>query len=181
MIIQRTWAMQKADTFDCAPIGDFVRKYLKESKISIDPFARNKSWATYTNDLNAMTDAEYHLEAREFLDMLINQGVKADLVICDPPYSQVQVSRTYKGVGREYKPFGDDNNAVLYRQVRDKLSRLLTSGGIALSFGWNSVGFGKRRGFEIIEILLVCHGSAHNDTICMAEHKLGTTSLQGEG
>ena len=41
-----------------------------------------------------------------------------------------------------------------------------------LSFGWNSGGIGKSLGFEIIEILLVAHGGAHNDTICTVERKL---------
>ena len=31
---------------------------------------------------------------------------------------------------------------------------------------------GNKRGYEIIEILLVSHGSAHNDTICVVERKL---------
>jgi hypothetical protein len=30
---------------------------------------------------------------------------------------------------------------------------------------------GKKHGFEIIEVMLVAHGGAHNDTICMAERK----------
>lgn len=34
------------------PIGEMVQRYLKAAKISCDPFARNKRWATYTNDLN---------------------------------------------------------------------------------------------------------------------------------
>lgn len=172
MNITRTWAMVSGDTFDCKPIGTFVQKYLGNSKVSVDPFARNKRWATYTNDLNPETCAEYHLEAREFLWKLEHDGVQADLIILDPPYSQVQVSRTYKQVGREYKPFGDDNNAVLYREVRNVCDRLLQPDGIALSFGWNSAGFGLKRGYDIIEILLVPHGGAHNDTICMAEKKL---------
>lgn len=47
----------------------------------------------------------------------------------------------------------------------------LTDDAIVLSFGWNTVGMGKNRGFEIIEIMLVCHGGAHNDTICLAEKR----------
>jgi len=172
MIINRVWAMPAKDTFDCIPIGNLVQKYLKQSKISIDPFARNKRWATYTNDLSPETLSEYHMEARKFLDMLIARGIQADLVICDPPYSQVQVSRAYKNIGREYKPFGDDNNATLYKQVRDKLNRLLLYDGIAVSLGWNSAGFGLSRGYEILEILLVCHGGAHNDTIITVERKI---------
>lgn len=38
------------------------------------------------------------------------------------------------------------------------------------------MGIGKL--YKIEEILLVCHGGAHNDTICMAERKIAEqTSL----
>jgi hypothetical protein len=30
---------------------------------------------------------------------------------------------------------------------------------------------GKKRGMELVEIMLVSHGIGHNDTICMAEQK----------
>ena len=46
-----------------------------------------------------------------------------------------------------------------------------------ISFGWNSIGFGKNRGFEIIEILLVAHGGTKNDTIVTVERK--TNNLFG--
>lgn len=39
--------------------------------------------------------------------------------------------------------------------------------GRVLSFGWNSAGMGD--GFRHLELLLVAHGGAHNDTICLAE------------
>lgn len=178
MNFQRVWAMPTADTFDCEPIKGFVQKYLLKSKVSVDPFARNKRWATYTNDLDHHTAAEFHHDARDFCDALIAQGIKCDLAICDPPYSQVQVARAYNGVGKEYKPFGDDNNAVLYRQIRDKLDRLIEPEGIVLSFGWSSSGMGKERGFELIEILLVCHGAAHNDTICIAERRIPKRQME---
>jgi len=78
MNLGREWAMPTSETFDCPPIGALVRRYLQQSKISVDPFARNKGWATYTNDLNPETAAEYHLDACDFLQMLLGQGVKAD-------------------------------------------------------------------------------------------------------
>jgi hypothetical protein len=172
MRISRVWAMVSKNTFDVLPIREFVNKYLMKSNISIDPFSRNSQITTYTNDLNPETNATYHIEARDFLRLLLFQKVIADLIILDPPYSQIQVSRVYQGVGREYKPFGDDNNAVLYREVRDLTHQLLSLDGVVLSFGWNSVGMGKKRGYKIDEILLVCHGGAHNDTICMAERRV---------
>jgi len=30
---------------------------------------------------------------------------------------------------------------------------------------------GKSRGYILEDLLLVCHGGAHNDTICIAERK----------
>ena len=43
----------------------------------------------------------------------------------------------------------------------------------------NSIGIGKKKGFEIIEILLVCHGRAHNDTIVTVERKVQGNFLTG--
>lgn len=77
----------------------------------------------------------------------------------------------YRRVGLEYGSAGTQN-ARLYRIARDGLDRLLRPGGIALSFGWNAAGFGLGRGYVTKEIMLVTHGSAHNDTICLAEVKL---------
>lgn len=54
---------------------------------------------------------------------------------------------------------------------KNEISRILKPNGIVISFGWNSCGIGKNRGFEIIEILLVCHGGHHNDTIVVVERK----------
>lgn len=167
MYISRTWAMPNSDTFSVKPIGEFVKKYLADSKISVDPFSRNKRWATYTNDLNPETLAEYHLDALEFLDGLAEQGVIADLVIFDPPYSPRQLAECYKQVGR--KATAQDTQAKSWSDWKDAISRITNENSIVLSFGWNTVGMGAKRGFEISEILLVCHGGQHNDTICMAE------------
>ncbi|MDP9098582.1 MAG: adenine-specific DNA methylase, partial [Verrucomicrobiota bacterium] len=80
------WAMASANTFNVPPIAGFVQGYLLKSKVSVDPFARNKRWATYTNDLNPNTGAQCHMEAADFMRELIAAGVRADLVIFDPPY-----------------------------------------------------------------------------------------------
>ena len=171
MKFSRVWAMPSHDTFSVKPIGDFVRRYLAESECSVDPFARNKRWATYTNDLNPKTEAEHHMDAEKFLLMLAAQGVKADLIIFDPPYSPRQISECYKSVGLEVG-MKETQSALLYQRVRDAIVPVATEDAIVLSFGWNTVGMGKRHGYEQIEIMLCCHGGAHNDTICLAERRL---------
>lgn len=70
MKFTRVWAMPNADTFSVKPIGEFVQRYLAASKVSVDPFARNKRWATHTNDLNPETAAEHHMDAQAFLEHL---------------------------------------------------------------------------------------------------------------
>src|SRR5512133_3868823 len=84
---RRVWAMPSADTFSVPPLGDMVKRYLRNATVSVDPCARNKRWATYTNDINPNTEAEYHMEARAFLAEMVRQGIAADLIIFDPPYS----------------------------------------------------------------------------------------------
>lgn len=163
--------MPNSDTFSVKPIGDFVQRYLSESLVSVDPFARNKRWATYTNDLDPETAAQHHLDAEAFLKLLAHQKIVADLVIFDPPYSPRQISECYKKVGLEVG-MKETQSALLYQRVRDAIAPLCETGSIVLSFGWNTVGMGKRHGFEQIEIMLCCHGGAHNDTICLAERKL---------
>lgn len=172
----RVWAMPNGDTFSVPPIGDFVRRYLAVSKVSIDPFARNKRWATHTNDLNPATEAEHHMDAEKFLLKLAADGVKADLIIFDHPYSPRQISGCYKSVGLEVG-MKETQSALLYQRVLDAIVPACTEDAVVLSFGWNSVGMGKRHDFEQIEIMLCCHGGAHNDTICLAERR--RPNLQG--
>lgn len=167
----RTWAMPNSDTFSVLSIGEMVKRYFATAKVSCDPFARNKRWATHTNDLNPTTEAEHHMDAEKFLLMLAGRGVKADLIIFDPPYSPRQISECYKSVGLEVG-MKETQSALLYQRVRDAIMTVATEGAIVLSFGWNSVGMGKRHSFEQIEIMLCCHGGAHNDTICLAERRL---------
>lgn len=163
--------MPTADTFDCPPIGKFVRSRLEKSITSVDPFARNKRWATHTNDLNPNTLAERHLDVLDFLNALIAEGVSSDLVVFDPPYSPRQVKECYDGVGQKMGIEGAQRTHS-WKKERDAIDRLLVPGGIVLSFGWNSQGMGTGRGYRLDEVLLVCHGAGHNDTICVAETKL---------
>jgi len=164
----RAFAMPTPNTFTIGPVAEFVSRHL--SGVSVDPFARNARAATYTNDIDPETDASYHMDAVDFLSLLRAQGVVADSALFDPPYSPRQISECYRAAGRHVSA-RDTQNAALYKRVRDSLNDLIRPGGIVLSFGWNSAGMGRTRGYRIIEILLVAHGGAHNDTICLAEIK----------
>ncbi len=166
----RKWAMPSGSTFLIKPIGEFVAEYLSKSVRSIDPFARDFAGADITNDLNPDTLAEYHQSAEGFLASFVG-GEPFDLIIFDPPYSPRQISECYENIGRTVTT-EDTQNAALYKRCRSLIDKIIAPGGKVLSFGWNSAGMGKERGYEILEIMLVNHGGAHNDTICMAEKKL---------
>ena len=168
MIITRDWAMPNHNTFSIKPIGILINKYLTDG-IWLDPFSRNSPFKnkTITNDLSIEFEADYHLEALEFLNNFDSNSI--DGVLFDPPYSPRQISECYKNVGRDVHM--KDTQSSFYTERKKEVARLVKSGGIVISFGWNSGGIGKTLGFELIEILLVAHGGAHNDTICSVERK----------
>jgi hypothetical protein len=168
--LSRIWAMPNKATFSIPPIRDFVRRYAGASRLSVDPFARNSDTANITNDLNPETDADHHMDALLFTRCIHASGLRPDLVILDPPYSSTQVKRCYESLDRSFS-LDDSKQCIHWSRIKTVVNQMLVPGGVVLSFGWNSSGMGIKRGYEIVEILLVCHGSAHNDTICVAERK----------
>jgi hypothetical protein len=164
--ISRVWAMPNKHTFKIKPIAELVRRYAGDGKGWIDPFAGYNSPAELTNDINPDTPALYHLDAIRFCDILMGDWKG---VLFDPPYSLRQLKECYKGVGLSMTQ--EDSN-LFPQNIKQALVRFLPPGSIAITFGWNSQGFGKNLGFEIIEILLVAHGRSHNDTIVVVEKKM---------
>lgn len=162
--------MPNAETFSVKPIGEFVKRYLALATTSVDPFARNRDWATFTNDIDPNTKAQSHQDAEAFLADLAAKNVNVDLALFDPPYSPRQISEHYRSAGLTVTQ-EDTQSARLYRRVRDALDKIVSPGGVVLSFGWQSTGMGIGRGYNLVETMLVTHGGAHNDTICIAEIK----------
>ena len=168
---ERTWAMPSAWTFTIKPVQTLLVKYeamgLAKKGRWVDPFAGKHSPADVTNDINPEMPTDYHLDAFRFC--LKVKGA-FDGVLFDPPYSYRQVSEHYKAVG--IKPTQLDTSNNFYNRVMNAICDKIKNGGLAISFGWNSNGFGKNRGFEVIDGLLVAHGGHHNDTIVTVERKL---------
>ena len=171
MKIERIWAMPNKDTFSVQPIADFIRRYYQPNTTAVDPFARdNRYGLQWANDLNPACAAPHHQDALDFLQTVYDNKVAADLVFFDPPYSPRQIKECYDGIGLKMR--GEEAwRTNGWKKERDLINEIVKVGGIVLSFGWNSAGMGRERGFDIEEIVLVCHGSGHSDTICMAERK----------
>lgn len=162
----REWAMPSKWTFEIPPIKRLLDDY-GVGHGWIDPFCGEKSIAEFRNDLNpANTNAQYHMEALDFLTLKDWPIVGA---LFDPPYSLTQVARSYSDIGLKFK--GKENPTGGFPKVKDRIAELLPRRGICISFGWNSNGLGKKRGMKVIEVLLVSHGGNRNDTICTVEIK----------
>lgn len=132
----------------------------------VDPFAGEMSPASVTNDLNPERPTEYHMDAMKFLRMFPANSV--DRVLYDPPYSQRQVKECYDGIQGGLKW---DGRMTFWSETKNETARILKPGGKVICFGWNSMGMGAKRGFEMTRILLVPHGGSRNDTICTMEVK----------
>lgn len=166
MIIKRAWEMPNKNTFCIKAIRTVIDKYAC-GKI-IDPFANENRIANVTNDLDTQYDTDFHMDATDFLKTFDDNSV--DTVLYDPPYSARQVSECYKKMGMTVNK--ETTQSSYWRKHREQIQRIVKPGGIVISCGWNSTGIGKKYGFEIIEILLVAHGSQHNDTIVTIEKKI---------
>jgi len=167
MIINRVWSMPNKWTFKIKPIADLIVKYTGNGDGWIDPFAGENSPAEITNDLNPDKLVRYHLHALDFAIMLDKQYKG---VLFDPPYNLAQTKECYDSIGIEFTH--NEQLDASFGKVKDVIAKKIIDGGYALSFGWNSNGFGKIRGFEIVEILLVPHGGHHYDTIATVERKV---------
>lgn len=167
MKIERIWAMPNKWTFTIKPIKELVERYVGNGKGWIDPLAGKNSPAEFTNDINPDMPTKYHLLAVDFIKKMrgIYEGV-----LFDPPYSPRQISECYKYLNRKVSQI--DTSSHFWSVIKDIATPKIKMGGYAISFGWNSNGFGKNRGFEIVEILLVPHGGFHNDTIITVEKKI---------
>lgn len=165
--MERKWAMPSAWTFTIKPIAELLKEEVNTNKeIWLDPFAGMNSPAQYRNDLNEEANAQDHEDALEWL----KKRKEADGIILDPPYSNRQVSEHYKKAG--IKVTGWHTSAGWTATIKDECARVIKKGGKCISFGWNSMGLGKNRGFVIERILLVPHGGSKNDTIVVVERKL---------
>jgi len=168
MIINRVWGMPSCWTFTIKPIAELLARYVGDGKGWIDPFSGMHSPAELTNDLNPDTPAKYHLKANDFLLGLDGQVYNG--VLFDPPYSLRQVKECYESVG--IKNLTPHETNYFPSNERRMAGRLIENNGLAICCGWSSQGIGKTYGFHIIEILLVCHGRGHNDTIVTVERKI---------
>lgn len=166
IIFSRVWYKGTPWTFDIYPIRVLLEKYVGNGVGWVDPFAGKCSPAEHTNDHNPERNAKHHMEALEFCKTL--KG-KYEGLLFDPPYSFTQVKEHYQTLGKV--PTKDNTSMQFYSSIKDEMCTKIKDGGYAISFGWNTNGLGKARGFKIIEVMSVAHGGHRNDTLVVVEQK----------
>lgn len=167
MRIERIWAMPNKWTFTIKPIKELLVDEVNEG-LWCDPFAGKHSPAQVTNDLNESNTTTHHLDALDFLQK--QESEKYDGVLYDPPYSITQAKQCYDGFGKDM--FVEVTRMDYWSRCKNEMKRILKTNGKVICFGWNTMGLGKNRGFEMSRILIVPHGGSRNDTLVTVERKL---------
>lgn len=119
-----------------------------------DPFARNCSWGTHTNDIDPSTDAQSHMDALEWLQSLPTG--EFSYVLFDPPFSSRQAQKYEAGHVNVYTDPG------YVKKCFDEIFRILVINGNVLKLGYNS---SRPNGFDLKRGWIVNFGGNRNDVI----------------
>lgn len=110
------------------------------------------------NDIDPECPADHHRDATELVEEFIISNIKFDTIILDPPWNYRKAREKYEGrwIGKLTK-------------VKNLLSQILNHNGRIISWGYNTVGMSKSRGFTKLAICLVCQNGDHNDFMGLVE------------
>ena len=155
--IEFTYLLQppKRWTFEQPKLKEWTEKQCKGKVLNLFAGKTRLSVDEYRVDISDEFSPDWVGDAFDFVS---TTDLKFDTVIFDPPYSLRKSMEKYKGK--------IVSNSV---KIKNELKRVLNPNGRVVSFGYDSVGMSKSRGFEKKAICLVCHGGAHHDTICLME------------
>tara|TARA_R100000664_G_scaffold5382_1_gene10261 strand:+ start:402 stop:860 length:459 start_codon:yes stop_codon:yes gene_type:complete len=146
MIIKYAKSKPNKETFQIPPIKKLMRKYVGLAYLDVFPYP-------------------FDMDALAMLKTFENNSIQH--LVLDPPYSERQLKESYKVKGG----FSIQGKPKYWADIKNEVMRVCKVGGIVITMGWNSVGMGASRNFQKKEILLVCHGAQHNDTIVTVERK----------
>ncbi len=144
--LEREFHLPNKQTFTIKPIAKLLKQEVNQP--CIDPFPY-----------------PFERDALEYLRELPDDY--ASTVLFDPPYSPTQLKECYQNEGLAYTQ--EMKNNGYWSKLQREVSRIVKPGGKVIKFGWNTGRIYK--GFEIVRILIVCHGSHHNDTLVTVQIK----------
>ena len=153
------------EPFSMPVVQHLIKKTLQKIKGTrkvriVDPFARNhrqQGCITISNDLNPEIDCMYNLEMNDFSKLMLEKVSAGelplfDLAFHDPPYSLRQLKDCYDDIGKDLEKWQTNN---MWCSGLDDIAKCVRVGGYAISAGWHSHGFGKKRGFEKVGVYVI--------------------------
>jgi len=150
-------------TFEMPKVKKWVEKWCKGKVLNLFAGKTLLLVDEFRVDINPEMPANYYGDAYEFIT---TTDLKFDTVILDPPYNLRKAREKYNG-----KYIGS------FTKIKNALDRVLNPNGRVITFGYDSTGMGKSRGYEKIAICLICHAGDHNDTIAVVERKISNQLL----
>ena len=154
-------------TFSIPAVAELLSRYVSGGKNNWgDPFAGRSRLAEFRNDMDSSMPQPSHLDAWDFV-----RGLPDGLAGCliDPPYSHSAVARHYRAIAR--KPSALDTSNRFMTRILDVVGKKIRPGGVGISFGWTGVGFGARRGFKEVEVLVLVFSGGRYAVHVVVEQK----------
>jgi len=147
-------------TFQAPKVREWTEKWCKGKVLNIFAGMTKLNVDEIRNDIDPNCPADYHLDAYELVMKFISENKKFDTIILDSPWNYRKAREKYGGryIGRLTK-------------MKNELSKILNDNGRTISWGYDTVGMSKSRGFSKIAICLVCQNGDHNDFMGLVEEK----------
>ncbi len=150
-------------TFKAPKVLKWLQEYTK-NKIVLNLFSGPTFIGNCTeirNDIDNNMPALYHQDALDLVKELVSYHDCYDRIVLDPPYSYRKSMELYNG-----------HRNSRFKRLLDELPKILTEDGKVITFGYHSSVMSNKRGFKIVEILLISHGGAQHDTIATVEERI---------
>lgn len=147
--MSRVFAMPNKQPYKIPFVKKLFKKYVNGIRLDLFPYP-------------------YQKDALENIQSYRNDSL--DCITLDPPYSNYQLKKEYSNKGLAMIKI----NRVYFNKLFKEIRRTIKPGGFLVSFGWNSK---RTSGFEFREIILLNHGSLHNDTIITVQQKINHSLL----
>lgn len=144
-------------TFQVRPVREWVEKECVGRTLNLFSGITKLNIDEVRNDQDPEALADYHEEALDLMEILINRNEKFGTVLLDPPYSYRKSMEFYKGI--KMSPFA---------RLKKFIPPVLNSSGRVITFGYQSNVMGSKK-FYLHKIALFSHGGAIHDTIASVE------------
>jgi hypothetical protein len=148
-------------TFSVRPIREWVEEECEGKTLNLFAGKTKLDVDEVRVDKDITMNADYYVDAYDFVIDCCRDDVKFNTIILDPPYSYRKSMEMY-----------NNNKVSSFKKLKDLLPSILNDGGKIITFGYHSISMGHGRGFILEKIVVLSHGGAIHDTIISVERRL---------